>query len=80
MTKQIQRVIHLIYCLECSELKLLGLAMYLCTVLSCNTYKKYGTRYFFMLQFMDDILMLHKYCVISPLDKAKFRRYYVPTV
>ena len=72
--------IHLIYCVKVSELKLLGLAMYLCTILSCNTYEKHGMQYFFMLQFMDDILMLHKYCVISASDIAKFCRYCVPTV
>ena len=69
-----KRVIHLIYCVKSqwtSELKLLDLAMYLCTILSRNTYEKYGTQYFFVLQFMDNILMLHKYCVISASDVVK---------
>ena len=34
----------------------------------------------FLLQFTDDILMLHKYCVISASDRAKFCGYCVPTV
>ena len=74
------KLFHLIYWVKFNDLNRSDLFIYMWTIASSSTEEKYGTQYVFLWQFVADILILHRYCVISVSDIAKFCRYCVPTV
>ena len=59
------------YSVNVRFLHLAGLFIYFVTILSRRTKLKNGTRYFFVIAFVLDILILQRYCIISAEDICK---------